>query len=382
MNDVAQKVENARAHLEVDWTEERARRVENSMILRRTRIRRVRTTSAVILSAVALVALSLEAPRLVSSLRSSSPVAVQSSANRAAEQAIVLSDGSTATPIGVESVVHLSGDGPSRVEMEVAQGTARFSVTPNPSRLFIVRTGVVTVQVVGTAFTVERVGQGANISVHQGRVKVSWSQQATELSAGEAGSFPRDSAPTPALPEVRDLELVTDAGASSQAVETGGLKGPLAPAKSWRDYARDGHYDEAFATLQQVGTSAVRNDVGDLLLAADVARLSHHPEKAVDPLTRIVQRHGQDPRASLAAFTLGRVLLDELGGPRQAASAFAQARQLAPGGTLAQDALAREVEAWSRAGEQNRALSMAEEYVKLYPNGRRIRAVRRFGNLN
>jgi hypothetical protein len=56
-----------------------------------------------------------------------------------------------------------------------------------------------------------------------------------------------------------------------------------------------------------------------------------------------------DPRAPLAAFTLGRVLLRELARPREAAAAFAQARALAPRGPFVEDALAREVEAWLQA---------------------------------
>jgi len=109
--------------------------------------------------------------------------------------------------------------------------------------------------------------------------------------------------------------------------------------------------------------------------------LSHHPTEALAPLRRVVERHAKDPRAALAAFTLGRVLLDELGQPREGAGAFARARTLAPGGPLAEDALAREVEAMSRAGEVARARSLAVEYEATYPSGARLRAVRRHGGL-
>jgi hypothetical protein len=49
---------------------------------------------------------------------------------------------------------------------------------------------------------------------------------------------------------------------------------------------------------------------------------------------------------------------------------------------MAQDALAREVESWSRAGEASLARERAEEYVAAYPNGRRLGAVRRLGGLD
>ncbi|HNF98185.1 MAG TPA: tetratricopeptide repeat protein, partial [Pseudomonadota bacterium] len=112
------------------------------------------------------------------------------------------------------------------------------------------------------------------------------------------------------------------------------------------------------------------------------ARLSHHPADAVAPLSRLLREHATDPRAPLAAFTLGRVLLDELGRPREAAQSFLRVQELDPDGPLSQDALAREVEAWSRAGEQGVAHSRAEEYVRRYPTGRRLRSVRRYGDLD
>jgi transmembrane sensor len=93
-----------------------------------------------------------------------------------------------------------------------------------------------------------------------------------------------------------------------------------------------------------------------------------------------VRAHASDPRAGLASFTLGRVLLDELGRPREAADAFARAR--AAGGPLAEDALAREVEATSRAGDTAKSRELARAYQHLYPHGRRAKAVSRFGGLD
>jgi transmembrane sensor len=102
----------------------------------------------------------------------------------------------------------------------------------------------------------------------------------------------------------------------------------------------------------------------------------------VPRLVRAMTLHPDDPRAPLAAFTLARVHLEELGAPREAARAFARARELAPNGPLAEDALAREVEAWSRAGETETAHARAVEYTQRYPAGRRLRAVRKFGGLD
>jgi transmembrane sensor len=125
----------------------------------------------------------------------------------------------------------------------------------------------------------------------------------------------------------------------------------------------------------------VRDVPEDLLLAADAARLGGNPALAVAPLEKLLARYSFDARAPLAAFTLGRTLLDQLGRPREAAQAFATARRLDSSGALAQDALAREVESWSRAGESSLARARAEQYLARYPDGRRAPAVRRLGGI-
>ena len=154
---------------------------------------------------------------------------------------------------------------------------------------------------------------------------------------------------------------------------------PSEPPSAWRDDAGRGDYAAAWRAFAR--DDAPLDTMVDLLLAGDVARLSGHPEAAVAQLSRAVALHPEDPRAPLAAFTLGRVHLEDLGAPRDAAQAFARARELAPGGPLAEDALAREVEAWSRAGETETARAWALTYMRRYPQGHRAHAVRRFGGL-
>ena len=73
--------------------------------------------------------------------------------------------------------------------------------------------------------------------------------------------------------------------------------------------------------------------------------------------------------------------MNDLARPLEAAQAFADARALAPQSVLAQDALAREVEAWAAAKNVEQAKNRAQEYLELYPNGPRASAVRHFGGL-
>jgi TolA-binding protein len=123
------------------------------------------------------------------------------------------------------------------------------------------------------------------------------------------------------------------------------------------------------------------SDAEELMEAADAARLSNQPRAAADYLRRVLRDHTASPVAPLAGFTLGRVLLESLGQPSEAAEAFALARSIAPQGSLAQDALAREVEALSKAGHSREAYSRAQLYAHSYPSGRRLRAVRLLGGL-
>ena len=127
----------------------------------------------------------------------------------------------------------------------------------------------------------------------------------------------------------------------------------------------------------------VRHQAAEALFAsADKARKEGRPDQAIGYLKTITDRHSGDPRAPLAAFTRGRVLLESLGRPREAAQAFAQARALSgKRSALAEDALAREVEAYAAAGESGLAHDRAELYRKNYPKGLRLPQVIRSGGL-
>jgi transmembrane sensor len=241
-------------------------------------------------------------------------------------------------------------------------GGARFAVSHDAQHPFVVVARDVVVEDVGTTFTVQYlVGDRLEVSVEQGRVKVRAQGAENEIAMG--GKL--EVAVAPIAPA--ELEKPSTA--------------PAPPALSpWRPLAEKGQYDEAHAALRKAGPNAVRDEAADLLLAADVARLGGYPAEAVPYLERVVRAHASDPRAGLAAFTLGRVLLDELGRPGEAADAFARAR--AAGGPLAEDALAREVEAASRAGDITRSRELAREYQARYPKGRRAKAVSKFGGLD
>jgi transmembrane sensor len=141
----------------------------------------------------------------------------------------------------------------------------------------------------------------------------------------------------------------------------------------WKRLAERGDWGRAWDVLRE---SELRDEPGELVLAAEVARRSGHPQDALLPLKLVLDQHASDARAAHAALLLGRVLMEDLSRPRDAALAFAQVRTLAGHAALDEDALAHEAEAWWRAGDIPHATACAREYLRLWPDGAQLGAVR------
>ena len=139
------------------------------------------------------------------------------------------------------------------------------------------------------------------------------------------------------------------------------------PQTDWRERMQAGDARGAYAVLKD--SKPKLSTIDDLMLAADAARRAGDPQAASVFLEQALHEH-QGPRTAVVAFTLGRILRDELHRPGPAALAFmkVQATQDAP---LAADALAREVEAWQGSGAKERAKQRAKLYVERYPSGER-----------
>jgi transmembrane sensor len=257
-----------------------------------------------------------------------------------------------------------------RVVVAVQAGTARFRVRHDPRRLFRVEVGDVAVEDLGTEFIVENKGSSVRIAVSEGSVAVTLLEagkpRRVTLNAGESGIYPTKGSASDATAVAEPAP----AASAEESEQRGAGVVEMQPATSWRELARAGKHRPAYDLLAPSGFRDVRDDAGDLLLASDVARLSRHPTESVVLLRKLLARHSSDPRAPSAAFTLGWLLMNELGRPREAAAAFAKAEALAPRGNLAEDAVARSVEAWHRAGDETRARAEVERYRRAYPQGR------------
>lgn len=291
-----------------------------------------------------------------------------------------LSDGSR---IELEPGAHLEPleNTSTRLVAMLARGSAQFDVHPGGPRRWIIECGLASVEVVGTRFSCERTPQQLRVAVSRGTVLVRGEHvpdRVRRLTAGEALSIVE---PAP----------LTTASLQSGAPRTSAQVMPPEPASTvqppsaahfptWRDFARSGHPAEAYAKLGSAGIENESKKVGvaDLLILADVARLSGHAAEAVAPLHRIVQDFPADAQAPLAAFALGRLQLDAFGNAGAAAVALQRALELGIPNSLREDVLVRLVEAHARAGQRAAAAAAAEHYHREYPAGQHRASVSRW----
>jgi hypothetical protein len=297
------------------------------------------------------------------------PTSLASRASQpAAAEIIRFDEGATGRLVSTRSWAAVSQRSTGHTTVTVRAGAVLFEVE-HTGREFRVEAGPVHVIVVGTAFGVDRRDDGSRVSVRRGRVRVETDGgDAVVLSTGEERWFPNPAS----------VAAPTDEPAVAFRLGTSAPKQRVTPR--WRVLAQRGDFTRAYKLLGRPGERP-RDDVEDLLLAADVSRRSSHFAEAIPYYDRVIREHDRDPRAALAALTKGRITLHQLGRPFDAAAAFAKARALSLPEALAEDAMAGEVVAWHRAGEPAKARQVAGEYVKQYPAGASIANVKRLGGL-
>jgi transmembrane sensor len=287
----------------------------------------------------------------------------------------------------------------SRFEVLLRKGSAEFSVTPGGPRRWVVETGIATVEVVGTVFRVTREHDRVDVSVSRGIVLVrsdGLADHVQRLTAGESVSV---KAPAPTRVDIGEIVIAQEPGAepivetppdqqitlaeatlaaassahSAPAPQGPARERPAAPA--WSKHLAEGEYAAAYSVLGEKGLRREierATSVERLLSLADVARLSGHPVEAIAPLKRVLSEHRSTAHAALAAFTLGRVHLDQLRDPASAAQAFELAISLRPPHALLADAHTRLVEAYARAGNDKGAAQAASRYRTLFPTAKEL----------
>lgn len=291
-------------------------------------------------------------------------------------------DGSNVELAGTQSSIEVHEVSDRQIVVELEHGDGHFRVTRRPEREFVVRAGAVSVRVVGTEFDVGRRGARTWVAVADGLVRVDWPHASATLRGGARGLFPPDDTAEPEVATNDEPEVATGAEPEVVArppVASSASRPAPDPKRAFRDQVGRKDYAAAYRTLSEQ-PSVVGNSVADLMLAADVARLTGHPDRAIVYLQRVVNEHPNRPEAELAAFTAGRLYVG-MGQHERAEQMFAKAGGMAPSGQLAEDALARQVLAAAKAGQNQEAQRLAREYIRRFPNGRRSAEVRKNAGL-
>lgn len=251
---------------------------------------------------------------------------------------VSLSDGSAITPEAgtALSVVESNGD---VLTLRLDRGAATFDVRPGGERRWTVDAGLLVVDVLGTRFRVERAEGFASVSVARGRVSVRDTRETGDVRTLGPGESLR-------IAETGEASVAgsySDPGEEREATVADAPHGSR-PGPSLRALAERRDYAGAYRDLQRAGFEHVvgaTSDLDGLFAVADSARLSGHPDEARLPLARIVEEHPRDPRAALAAFTLGRIEAESFHRDDEANRWFQRALDLGLSGSLREAAEAR-----------------------------------------
>ena len=288
----------------------------------------------------------------------------------ASGRSVDLSDGSrlTIAPGAALEVIENSG---GRFETTLHTGWVRFNVRPseNRRRTWIVNTKGIRFVVLGTQFTIHRDERRVRVAVHRGTVRVVphlLARKTVELSAGESRTY--------VLPGRSSEEIEAQRGEISDATADS-LSKVISLKKQANSVGRKSvsgskHRRPKQNTASELAGMGASDEVNRLLETVDRARRQHRHAQAAALLDRILKEHPDDPAIGLVALTLGRIQLDKLGKPRASAAAFKRAA--GQGGLpkpLREQALARCVESFYRAGDQRKAAFMSDRYKKRYPHG-------------
>lgn len=262
----------------------------------------------------------------------------------------------------------LRNDGQSFVSV-LQRGQGLFEVEPGGPRRWVVHAGIANVEVIGTRFHVVREPGRVEVSVTHGVVMVraeSLPGGTVRVGAGQSIVVRAPNAadgsaapPAPIRGDARPMTTAEIAPAPSAALASAPPVSP--PHASARPRAQP----------QPPGDA-----IDELFRAADQARARGDNAAAVAAYEAVLARApARDPRRGLAAMSLTRLTLR--GDPARAATALDGSMQGMPS-ALAEDALARQVEAEGRAGRKDEAARLARIYLSRFPDGRREADVRRW----
>lgn len=295
------------------------------------------------------------------------------------QKRIPFSDGSMIT-LSTGAALEIKDNTSKRFLTSLHRGWVRYNVIPNQARTWELDAGLCRIVVLGTQFTVNRTDRAVNIVVHRGTVAVHSATGDETLVTLTAGHRYTALAPTAETapkqiahnrpPSREDVSSPEDDNRQTRTARPGARSAPS--RRTTMPIPASG------AILAGLGASRIVNDV---LKRADVARQKRRPRKAAALLQRILDNHSDDPAVGLVALTLGNIHLDTLHQPQVAARAFKRATlsKTLPR-PLREQAYARCVEAFHRAGDHTATQTMAAKYRHRYPGGAWRTVIDRWAN--
>lgn len=261
---------------------------------------------------------------------------------------VTFDDGS-ALRLEPDTLIEVDRNTRDRVSLTLARGAAYFSVQPGGPRRWRVRTAHATVEVVGTRFWVDARRGRTQVRVDRGRVHVEAEGATHVLVRGErltveptarAATEVEDRTPAsgspvrrPAAPDESDPQTVAarpgrPPTTSAPAASSSRGDAPMAPMPPPPPEPRAPSEGETNLATDEPGA-----DMESWLQAADRAREEGRPQDAVRWLERAARQ--DHPDAAVAAYTLGRIEMDELRHPSRARAAFTRALELGLAAPLA-----------------------------------------------
>ena len=295
-----------------------------------------------------------------------------------------LSDGSTLS-LDPGAGVRVLENGGTSLALLLESGRVRFEVKKGGPRRWVIECGLLAVEVVGTSFVITRTPERVRVDVEEGVVLARSDRlpdRVRRLVAGDSvivgtdvearGATVEPASSTSGAPSAEAAVVLP----APRTPHDAPAAPPREPIAGWRELAKRQNFADAYEALGAGGVAHAISaaSVDDLFALADVARISGHPAEAVAPLQRISDEHGDDRRAPLAVFTLGRILLNAQ--PAQAARRFEQAISMGLPDSLVEDARAHIFEARARAGDRDGARAGAARYLAAYPQGRHVTEAR------
>jgi TolA-binding protein len=308
---------------------------------------------------------------------------------------IRFTDGSSLV-LAPTSAARVTETGANGAHVVLESGHVDVSVVHRAATEWHLRAGPFDVAVTGTRFDLEwKGGQGElSVAMKEGRVVVSGGclARSQELAAGErlvasmvTSRWQVSSGDEVLASSGADLKSLEPPTGDAPPTDLSGVAKPAAeksapvasvPAGSaespaWRAALSRGDYRAAVSMLDENAWAQAlqTSSAADLMSLANAARLSNDIDHATQALLSVRRRFPRDGRASVAAFTLGRLAFDHSHAYADAAKWFRRYLAEAPTGDLAREASGRLIEAYQLSQNRAEAIEAARRYLSEYPTG-------------